>query len=453
MTAPFRHDTDGVAEADWAKQPWLDDLPRLALPAPHSTVVVLAAHPDDESLGAGGLIATAAEAGHRVVVLVASDGEGSHPDAVSLSADQLRSVRRAEVAEAIAGLGTGVELILLGMPDGQLADCVEAIGEAVLDALGAGPAWLITPWLDDGHPDHAACDQAAAAVAAGRPDVRHFSYPIWWWHWARPDAVSPEQRGSGRRFPLSEVAQQAKRAALASYRSQTAPLGPAAGDQPVLSARFLEHFARDHEVFFDRGEHPAGQLGYFDTLYATSTDPWELAERPYEQRKRDIVLSCLPQPRFQRGFEPGCATGELSVRLAERCAELLCTDVSPAAVVHAAARLREQPHVQLDVGRIPVDWPAGWFDLIVLSEVGYYCEDLAALADRISTSLTEDGTLLLVHWRWPAADHPLTAETVHATIRERTGLQLVVAHSEADFLLEVLSRSGRSVAQRDGLVR
>jgi len=118
-----------------------------------------------------------------------------------------------------------------------------------------------------------------------------------------------------------------------------------------------------------------------------------------------------------------------------------------------AARLREQPHVQLDVGRIPVDWPAGWFDLIVLSEVGYYCENLAALADRISTSLTEDGTLLLVHWRWPAADHPLTAETVHATIRERTGLQLVVAHSEADFLLEVLSRSGRSVAQRDGLVR
>jgi LmbE family N-acetylglucosaminyl deacetylase len=452
MTAAFWHDQDGIAEADWATQPWLEELPRLALPPSHTTIVVLAAHPDDESLGAGGLIATAAEAGHRVVVLVASDGEGSHPDAVSLSADQLRSVRRAEVAEAIGRLGSNVELDLLGLPDGQLADCQQAISQVVLDALGAGPAWLITPWQDDGHPDHAACDQAAQTAVSGRPDVRHFSYPIWWWHWAQPAAVDVEHRRSARRFPLSTIAHDAKRAALASYRSQIAPLGPAAGDQPVLSARFLEHFGRDHETFFDRGRHPAGELGYFDALYATSTDPWALAERPYEQRKRDIVLSCLPQPRFQRGFEPGCATGELSIRLAERCAGLVCTDISPAAVVNAAARLREQPHVQLDVGRIPADWPPGWFDLIVLSEVGYYCEDLAALADRISTSLTEDGTLLLVHWRWPAADHPLTAETVHATLRQRTGLQVIVEHSEADFLLEVLSRSGRSVAQRDGLV-
>lgn len=452
MTASFRHDTDGIAEADWAKQPWLDDLPRLALPAPDSSIVVLAAHPDDESLGAGGLIAAAAGAGHRVVVLVASDGEGSHPDAVSLSADQLRTVRRVEVAEATRRLGSRVELVLLGLPDGQLADWQQAIGQAVRDALGPGPAWLVTTWQDDGHPDHAACDQAAVAVASQRPDVRHFSYPIWWWHWARPDAASPEQRGAARRFPLSKAAHEAKAAALASYRSQTVPLGPAVGDQPVLSARFLKHFGRDHEIFFDRGRHPAGQPGYFDTLYAASIDPWALGERPYEQRKRDIVLSCLPQARFQRGFEPGCATGELSIRLAERCAELVCTDVSPAALVHAAARLSEQPQIQLDVGRIPADWPAGRFDLIVLSEVGYYCEDLVALADRISTSLTEDGTLLLVHWRWPAADHPLTAETVHATIRQRTDLQVIVAHSEADFLLEVLSGSGRSVAQRNGLV-
>jgi LmbE family N-acetylglucosaminyl deacetylase/SAM-dependent methyltransferase len=452
MTASFRHDTDGVAEADWAGQRWLFDLPRLALPAPTSTIVVLAAHPDDESLGAGGLIASAAAAGHRVVVLVASDGEGSHPDAVGVDTEQLRRIRRTEVAEALAGLGAGIELVLLGLPDGQLLDQQAAIGQAVLDALGTGPGWLVSPWSEDGHPDHAACDEAAAAALAERWDVRHFSYPIWWWHWAQPDTVSVEQRRTGRRFSLSPAARDAKRAALAGYRSQTDPLGPGTGDQPVLTAGFLAHFDRDYEIFFDRGRHPAGQLGYFDALYAARADPWQLAERHYEQRKRDIVLACLPQRRFERGFEPGCAIGELSIRLADRCSELVCSDISPAAVVHAAARLREQPHVQLDVGRIPADWPAGVFDLIVLSEVGYYCEDLTVVADRISNSLTEDGTLLLVHWRWPAADHPLTAETVHATIRQRCDLRVSVRHCEADFLLEVLSRHGRSVAQRDGLL-
>ncbi|HEX4726213.1 MAG TPA: PIG-L family deacetylase, partial [Jatrophihabitans sp.] len=358
------------------------DLPRLALPSSHTTIVVLAAHPDDESLGAGGLIAAAAAAGHRVVVLVASDGEGSHPNAVGVDADQLGRLRRTEVAEAMIALGPDIELVLLGLPDGQLAEQQAAIGLAVGDALGTGPAWLVTPWQDDGHPDHAACDRAAAEVASQRPAVRHFSYPIWWWHWARPDAIDLEQRRPARWFSLSSTARDAKRAALASHRSQTAALGTAAGDQPVLTARFLEHFQRDFEVFFDRGQHPAGQLGYFDALYASRTDPWELAERHYEQRKRDIVLACLPQRRFERGFEPGCATGELSIRLAERCDGLVCSDISPAAVVHAAARLHEQPHVQLDVGRIPTDWPTGSFDLIVLSEVGYYCDDLATLADR-----------------------------------------------------------------------
>lgn len=453
MTASFRHDADSVAEAEWAEQPWLADLPRLALPPKHTTIVLLAAHPDDESLGAGGLIAAACEAGHRVVVLVASDGEGSHPHATSIDADQLRQVRRAEVADAMVTLGSNIELVLLGLPDGQLADWQSTIGTVLLDTLGTGPAWLITPWQDDGHPDHAACDQAAAAAVGQRPDVRHFSYPIWWWHWAEPNAVSAAQQRPARLLPLSSAAHEAKRAALASYRSQTTALGPAAGDQPVLTAQFLEHFDREYEIFFDRGQHPAGQLDYFDALYATRADPWELADRHYEQRKREIVLGCLPQPRFERGFEPGCATGELSIRLADRCAELICTDISPTAVIHAATRLREQPQVQFEVGRIPTDWPAGWFDLIVLSEVGYYCEDLAALTNRISTSLTKDGTLLLVHWRWPATDHPLTAETVHATIRRRTGLRRVVLHTEADFLLEVLSRDGRSVAQRDGLVR
>ncbi|HET6209419.1 MAG TPA: PIG-L family deacetylase [Jatrophihabitans sp.] len=447
MTAAFRHDSAGTPESGWTRQPWLRELPSLRLPPRHTSIVVLAAHPDDESLGAGGLIAAAADAGHRVVIVIGCDGEGSHPDSTVVP-DRLRELRRAEAAAAAAELGPDVELVLLGLPDGLLSEHLPAISQAAGAALGSGPAWLVTPWQDDGHPDHAACDRAGRAALSDRPDVRQFGYPIWWWHWAEPAGSTAEQRAQARRFELSVTDQAAKRAALACYRSQSEPLGPAAGDQPVLTAEMLSHFERDFEVLFDLGEHPARHADYFAALYSAAEDPWGLAERYYERRKRDIVLASLPGERFGRVFEPGCANGELSVRLAERSDELVCLDVVPAAVERARARLAAQPHVRVGVGRIPVDWPAGSFDLIVLSEVGYYCPDLAGLADRISASLAADGSVLLVHWRWPATDHPHTAETVHATIQQRCRLAGVVEHVEADFLLQVLSRSGRSVAQQ-----
>src|SRR5262245_24685447 len=44
----------------------------------HSPVLVLAPHPDDESLGCGGLIAACQAQGHPVHVLVLTDGAGSH---------------------------------------------------------------------------------------------------------------------------------------------------------------------------------------------------------------------------------------------------------------------------------------------------------------------------------------------------------------------------------------
>lgn len=95
-------------------------------------------------------------------------------------------------------------------------------------------------------------------------------------------------------------------------------------------------------------------------------------------------------------------------------------------------------------------WPADLFDLIVLSEVGYYCPDQQQLKDRIEESLAPDGVVLACHWRHLAPDHPVTAADVHASLGR--GLHHLVAHRERDFLLDVWSRDGVSVAAAEGIV-
>jgi hypothetical protein len=72
--------------------------------------------------------------------------------------------------------------------------------------------------------------------------------------------------------------------------------------------------------------------------------------------------------------------------------------------------------VRVERGAIPDEWPEGEFDLVILSEVGYYCRDLAALAKRAWAALTDHGVLVACHWRHPAPDHPHTAAEVYAAL-------------------------------------
>jgi SAM-dependent methyltransferase len=122
--------------------------------------------------------------------------------------------------------------------------------------------------------------------------------------------------------------------------------------------------------------------------------------------------------------------------------------------VEETVRLTVGRGVEVRTGAIPADWPTGTFDLIVLSEVGYYLDaaDLPVLAERIVGSLRPDGDLLAVHWRPKVADYPSTADQVHLALVRRVELARVVRHSEADFLLEVYRRGeATSVAQDEGL--
>jgi SAM-dependent methyltransferase len=194
---------------------------------------------------------------------------------------------------------------------------------------------------------------------------------------------------------------------------------------------------------------------YFDGLYADSSDPWSLASRWYEQRKYALTIASLPRERYRQGFEVGSSVGVLTELLAARCDALLSVDIAAAAVATTRERVRRLPHVETSQLTVPAQWPSDSFDLIVLSEVGYYLDapSLAVLIDKAIGSLDEDGAIIAVHWRHPVADYPLDGDAVHAAIRADSRLALLAHHEERDFLLDVLVHVPlRSVAEAAGLV-
>ncbi|RZI58227.1 MAG: methyltransferase domain-containing protein [Rubrivivax sp.] len=201
----------------------------------------------------------------------------------------------------------------------------------------------------------------------------------------------------------------------------------------------------------------AALADHFEALFADDDDPWGYRTRWYERRKRAQLLASLPAERYASGFEPACANGELSAELAARCDRLLCSDGSAAAIAHARRRLAHLPQVDLRHAPIPAQWPEGRFDLIVLSEIGYYLDDDAfhATIDRAVASLADGGTLIASHWRHPEGDYFRSGDDVHrhmaVAFEQQSGWTRLSRHEEDDFLVDVWSSDSRSVARREGL--
>lgn len=196
---------------------------------------------------------------------------------------------------------------------------------------------------------------------------------------------------------------------------------------------------------------------YFDRMYVEAQDPWRLATRWYEQRKYSITLALLPERRYRHGFEPGCSIGTLTARLASRCEQVTAVDVAEAALRSADARLREagcRDRVTLLRSSLDAAWPAGPFDLLVLSEVGYYlqADALAAALRRECPRLQPGATVVAAHWRHAVADYPLTGDAVHAVIAATPGLTPVGCYRDDDVVVEVFDTGdGRSVAARENV--
>jgi len=448
----------GTSAAEWTADPRLAALPTLDL-RDIDRVVVVAAHPDDETLGAGGLIAHAAAHGIPVTVVVVTDGAASHPGSTT-SAEALVATRAEEARVAVGLLAPDVELVQWSIADGAVREARAEITERLRPLLPGPDGLLVAPWHGDGHRDHRVLGEIAAELVAeaDQAGTALLEYPIWLWHWGSPDHPDvpwPSLRLSS----LDAVADAAKRSALAAYVSQRRPLSDAPEDAPVLHPVFERHFARGREVFVVAGpgsgaaaSGPATEAT-FDRTHARRADPWRVTTRWYERRKRALTVASLPRERYGRVLEVGCSIGVLTGDLAPAADRLLALDVSSVAVQAARERLANLPHVAVEQADAAADYPSGTFDLVVLSEVGYYLapEAFGRLVDSIVDGLAEDGDVVACHWTQLEGDFRQSADDVHARLGADPRLHRVSHHVEGDFVLDVFSRDPRSVAERTGL--
>ena len=456
----FLHTDEGTDEAAWSARglPVIPELPLAPEELAAMRFLVLAAHPDDETLGAGGLLARLHGLGAEVEVLLCTAGEASHPGSETVSREELTARRLAEFAAALETMGLTDRWRYLGLPDSGLAertaDITRVVREAAAEVAGpAGRLAIVAPYRADGHADHDALGSVAAAVAAGN-GYALLEYPIWYWHWATPG--NPEWQ-SWVRLPLEPEEQSIKERAMQEHASQTMPLSPHPGDEVLLSESFLRHFSRPFETFawtppqeFMPGKpgepgtlpHTSKEAqGIFDGIHNREPDPWKYATSWYERRKRALTVAALPSEQYSSALEIGCSIGTLTAELAPRCANLLAVDASGAALAQAAERLAPFPAVSARQLTMPAEWPGGSYDLVVVSEVGYYlaASELEALIERIRHSMLPGGTLLLCHWRHPISGWELDGETVHARVRDGLKWPTAGLYRERDFLLETLT--------------
>jgi SAM-dependent methyltransferase len=235
----------------------------------------------------------------------------------------------------------------------------------------------LVPWPDDPHPDRRTLGEVALAVA---PITTHrWSYPI----------PGPDDAETVFRQPPS----------------RTAPV-----------SRFVE---------LDDG----------------ADNPWAVATKWYERRKRATLLAALPRERYGTALEPACGTGVLTRELAGRCARVLASDPVPAAVRRCREHTADTANVEVTAGALP-DLPTAPADLVVFSEILYYLgdDDLAASVDAAVDRLRPGGHLVAVHWLPWAAEAPRNGMAAHRYLLAHPALEPLVEHVDERFVLHVLDR-------------
>jgi SAM-dependent methyltransferase len=139
---------------------------------------------------------------------------------------------------------------------------------------------------------------------------------------------------------------------------------------------------------------------YFEAMYAADPDPWRFRTSTYETGKYAATVAVIADRRYRSGLEVGCSIGVLSQQVAPLCEAFLGLDIAEVPLVAARARCAGLDHARFARMAVPGEWPAGGFDLILLSEVLYFLSDadIRATAAHVRRSLLPGGRVLLVNW-------------------------------------------------------
>lgn len=219
--------------------------------------LVVAPHPDDESLGCGGVIALLRKYGLEVSILVLSDGTLSHPNSKKFPKEKLRDLRENELIEAAGILGVKIENITFlrfqdrSLPDKNSANFAMAIRKIEKVLKTKNPQTIFVPWRRDPHPDHRATFQLIDAVKNENQTIIEF--PIWLYELAASDDAPLKSEVSAFRLDTSSVIE-TKQKAICAHLSQVSDLIDDDPDGFRLSAETLQNFAVPFELFLKSNE-------------------------------------------------------------------------------------------------------------------------------------------------------------------------------------------------------
>ena len=177
---------------------------------------------------------------------------------------------------------------------------------------------------------------------------------------------------------------------------------------------------------------------FFEGKYAREPDPWSFASDSYENFRYDRTLAALAHRRYHRGFEPGCSIGVLTGKLASVCDMVEAIDFSSTAIAHARVRCSSFSNIAFRCQSLPERLPVSGFDLLVLSEIGYYftSEAWRDMCNELTAPMIPGSILLGVHWLGHSADHRISGDTVHTILHAQPTLKLEFAERHDTFRLE-----------------
>ena len=231
-----------------------DDIPLITCDAllGDRALLVLAPHPDDESLGCGAVLAQVFAqrgSGRKAHIICLTDGAASHPQSLAVPADRLAAIRQTELVAAVEQLGgNACDISFMGAPDGALAASRAIIDDVTAIARAIGAGLVLAPSPLDPHCDHVTAAEIGRRVAVSLQDIRLGFYPVWSrWHGG---GVAPVPQGTQAvRMPPEKFATH-KAAAIAAHVSQQGLVVPDAPDGFEMPPGFAAFFAQRDEIFF-----------------------------------------------------------------------------------------------------------------------------------------------------------------------------------------------------------